>query len=92
MTPDEFNALQARIFRGDLVRARIIAGISRGEVARSIGATKRAIRNFEEGAWDPRLSFLRRYALAIGVVIQYDVRSVSDQTPGRHAAPEGDPR
>lgn len=85
-TIEQYVEHQARAFRGDLVRARIIAGLSRAEVAERMGTVKRAVRRFEEGRDDVRLSFVRRYALSVGVLIQYDVVDLAEQAPGRHAA------
>lgn len=70
---------QLLLLRADLVRMRIISGLSHKEVAARIGiAHASTVRKFEEGQKDVRLSFLRRYCLAIGVVLRWDVLVAAD--------------
>lgn len=68
---EEYLEHQDRVLRGDLARARIIAGLSRSEVAERMGIAKRGVHDIEEGIADPHLSTLRRYYLAIGVVVEH---------------------
>jgi len=62
-----------RMLRGDLTRMRIIAALSRAEVAERMGVSALAVEAMEEGVGDPYLSTLRRYCLAVGVVIGWEV-------------------
>jgi transcriptional regulator with XRE-family HTH domain len=69
-----------------LVELRKRADISQTEVAARMGVSPSAVSRIESGDRDPHLSTLRRYALAIGAVVQHDVRPfssavVAERTP-----------
>lgn len=64
---------QDRVLRGDLTRARIIGGLSRKEVGRRMGVSPQAVARFEEGKDDIRSSTLRRYCLAVGVIVDWQL-------------------
>jgi transcriptional regulator with XRE-family HTH domain len=78
---DEYLLHRERMLRGDMARQRIIAGLSRAEVGERMGVSARTVERIEEGGTDPRLSTLRRYCLAVGIVIGWEV-----------LVPKGDPR
>lgn len=56
-----------------LVELRKKRGMSEFDVAERMGYTEVAVRAFEASNADPRLSTIRRYAMAIGAVIQHEV-------------------
>lgn len=59
--------------RYELVQARKRAGLTQAQVAELTGVKQPTIAAFERYDNDPRLSTLRRYAVAVGVLIKYDV-------------------
>ena len=59
--------------RRALVEARREAGMSQSEVADALGVKQSSVAAFERYDNDPRLSTIRRYALAVGVQIGHDV-------------------
>lgn len=61
------------VLRGDLVRQRIMGNMTAKEVGESMGYPTKVIRQFEDGQRDVHMSFLRRYCLAIGVLLDWEV-------------------
>lgn len=57
----------------NLIRKRESLGLSQQEVAERLGVTQSAVAKFESGERDPRLSTLRRYALAVMCNISFEV-------------------
>lgn len=57
-----------------LIEARRAANLSQKDVAERLGITQSAIAKFESAERDPRLSTVRRYALAVGAVVRHDVQ------------------
>ena len=57
----------------DLVEARVAAGLTRADLADRLDWTEEAVARVEAGERDPRLSTLRRYALAVGARIEHSV-------------------
>jgi DNA-binding XRE family transcriptional regulator len=53
-----------------LVHIRKDKGLTQAEVAERMGTTPRKVAALEAVDSDPRLSTLRRYALAVGAVVQ----------------------
>lgn len=72
-----------------LVRARTQAEMSQSDVARMMGTSQSAVSRFEAGHTDPRLSSVRRYAMAVGAAIRHDVRPAQPQVR-RTSSPLGD--
>lgn len=56
-----------------LLQARRDQGISQQQVADALGVTQPTIAAFERYDNDPRLSTVRRYAHAVGVVVSHSV-------------------
>ncbi len=56
-----------------LVRARIDAGLNQRELGERMGVTQQAVSKIESLEADPRLSTIRRYANAVGVMIEHVV-------------------
>lgn len=57
-----------------LIEMRRAAELSQKDVAERLGITQSAVAKFESAERDPRLSTVRRYALAVGVVVRHDVQ------------------
>lgn len=60
-------------FIRDLVRSRREAGLEQTDVAQIMGVTQQAVSKIERYDGDPKLSTIRRYANAIGVVVEHHV-------------------
>lgn len=65
-----------------LVKIREAKGLTRAEVADRMGTTPHAVGELESASADPRLSTLRRYAIAIGASVEHHVteQNSEDQT------------
>jgi len=62
------------LFRWQLVRARLRQGLTLETVAERMGITPDAlVDQIERPESDPHLSTVRRYAMAVGVLIAHDV-------------------
>jgi DNA-binding XRE family transcriptional regulator len=61
-----------------LVAARRAAGLSQRAVADFLGIKQPTVARFERHDSDPRLSTIRRYALAIGAHVHHDVVPAED--------------
>lgn len=57
-----------------LVAMRQAQNLSQTDVARRMGCTQSSVSDIETGSTDPRLSTLRRYALAVGADVEHTVR------------------
>lgn len=57
----------------ELVTMRHSSGLSVSDVADTLGWSAKKVRQFEQFDRDPRLSQVRRYALAVGAVIAHTV-------------------
>lgn len=56
-----------------LVQARKAAGMTQRDVAEALGVRQATIAGFERHDNDPRLSTIRRYALAVGATVEHRV-------------------
>lgn len=76
---DELVEHSARLAQADdemrwaLIQARKEAGLSQRDVAEMMGVKQPTVAAFESQDNDPRLSTLRRYALAIGASVEHRV-------------------
>lgn len=76
---DQLVALAADLAEADdrmraaLIRARKAAGLTQADVAESLGIKQSSVASFERHDNDPRLSTIRRYALAVGARIEHRV-------------------
>ncbi|MFT3943617.1 MAG: helix-turn-helix transcriptional regulator [Ancrocorticia sp.] len=61
--------------RWALIQARKQAGLSQLDLAELMGVKQPTVAKFEREDNDPRLSTLRRYALAVGATIAHQVTS-----------------
>lgn len=77
--PDALQALAEEQVREDrdmlagLVRLRKERDLTHAEVGSLLGVTGSAIQQFERVGGDPRLSTIRRYALALGALVRHDI-------------------
>lgn len=55
----------------ELVAHRNRLGLSQLEVGRRMGVTQPAVAAFERADADPKLSTIRRYALAVGILVRH---------------------
>lgn len=67
-------------FLDALISLRTSSGISQESVAERMGVTQPAVAAFEREDSNPTLSSIRRYALAVGAKITYDVSSAFNQS------------
>lgn len=68
----------------DLIRLRKRRRMSQADVAAKLGCNQSVIARIEGGDRDPHLSTLRRYAFAIGGVVEH---RVEDFQPTRYSMP-----
>jgi DNA-binding XRE family transcriptional regulator len=59
--------------KAELIRLRREAGLTQKEVAERIGISQQAINKLERYDSDPKLSTMRRYANAVGALVQHHV-------------------
>lgn len=57
----------------ELVKVRVDRGISQRDVARIMGVSQPRVCQFEASGSNPRLSTIRRYAMAVGALIRHTV-------------------
>lgn len=70
-------------FLDALINLRTSNGISQESVAERMGVTQPAVAAFEREDSNPTLSSIRRYALAVGAKITYDVSSAFNQSKSK---------
>lgn len=79
-----------------LVAIRRDKNLTQSEIAARMGVTQPAVARFERPDSDPKLSTIRRYALAVGAVIEHRITDrgmagscvvVADEAPLTGAAP-----
>lgn len=87
---DPKDALAEELVRGDfawidqLIALRKRHGLSQAEVAARMGRSQSVVSDIETMSTDPRLSTLRRYALAIGVAVKhrvFEAQAIRQQHP-----------
>ena len=59
--------------RTELTRLRESAGLTQAQVGELLGVSQQAINKFERYDSDPKLSTIRRYANAVGAIIEHHV-------------------
>lgn len=55
-------------------KKRLERGLSQAELGRLLGVSQATVSEFESGMAEPRLQTVRRYARALGVMIEHTVR------------------
>jgi len=78
---DLFSADRALL--DDLVRLRNAKGLSQQQVAERMNRDRTSVTKFERVDSNPRLSTIRRYALAVGARITHQVETVDDASSDR---------
>jgi len=78
-TMEELVALATELAEADermlyaLIRARKDAGLSQRDLAEALGIKQSSVAAFERYDNDPRLSTIRRYAVAVGALVDHRV-------------------
>jgi DNA-binding XRE family transcriptional regulator len=86
MTPEVIRARakvlarEHRTMRSELVALRREAGLTQGDVAERMGVTQQAVSKFERYDSDPKLSTVRRYANAVGALVEHRVERDQGQS------------
>ncbi|MDT0169458.1 helix-turn-helix transcriptional regulator [Pseudarthrobacter sp. BRE9] len=86
MTPEVVRARakvlarEHRTMRSELVALRREAGLTQGDVANRMGVTQQAVSKFERYDSDPKLSTVRRYANAVGALVEHRVERDQGQS------------
>lgn len=73
-------AREHRRMRADLVAVRRMNGLTQKDVADLMGVTQQAVNKLERYDADPRLSTLRRYANAVGALVEHKVSADQGQS------------
>lgn len=73
-------ARRDREMRSDLVVIRREAGLTQQDVADRMGCTQQAVYKLERYDADPKLSTLRRYANAVGALVEHHVEADRGQS------------
>ncbi len=73
-------AREDRELKVALVHARRGAGLTQADVAKLLGVSQQAINKFERYDSDPKLSTIRRYANAVGVLVEHRVVLSDDRS------------
>ena len=66
-----------------LIEMRRESGMTQAAVAEALGRSQASVANFERLGNDPRLSTIRRYAMAVGARITHDVDPAADCAPAK---------
>lgn len=75
---------QTKLIR-ELKAVRVSSGATVAQVAAAMGVDHAVVYRFEKGGTNPTLSTVRRYALAVGAMLDLGARSASDHA--KHSAP-----
>ncbi|MCZ9881920.1 helix-turn-helix domain-containing protein [Arthrobacter sp. B2a2-09] len=73
-------AREHRTMRSELVRLRREGGLTQGDVAERMGVSQQAVSKFERYDSDPKLSTVRRYANAVGALIEHRIERDQGQS------------
>lgn len=73
-------ARQDRQLKADLITLRQNAGLTQGDVADLLGISQQAVQKLERYDSDPKLSTLRRYANAVGALVEHTVTADRGQS------------
>lgn len=84
----KFLTREDRELKAALIRARRDAGLSQKDVADRLEVTQQSIHKMERYDSDPKASTLRRYANAVGVLVEHRVRSDLGQSVQPSVLPE----
>ena len=71
---DAASSANLLMFRWQLVRARLQCGLTVEDVAERMGISPESVvDHMERPESDPSMSTVRRYAMAVGALVSYDV-------------------
>ncbi|MCJ0906098.1 helix-turn-helix transcriptional regulator [Rhodococcus sp. ARC_M6] len=70
---------QTRLVR-ELKAVRVASGLTVADVAESMEVDEAMVYRFEKGSTNPTLATIRRYALAVGAMLDLSAKSLSDHT------------
>lgn len=73
-----------------LIQARKSAGLSQRDVAEALGIKQSSVASFERHDNDPRLSTIRRYALAVDAVVSHKVEAAGPHRDSGWTTPTSD--
>ncbi len=76
--------------KSDLIRLRREHGLTQKDVAEALGVTQQAINKLERYDSDPKFSTVRRYANAVGALVEHRVAPDLGQSVGLAAPPQWD--
>lgn len=65
----------------ELVEIRRASGLTRAEVGKRMGISKASVAKFEAYYNDPKLSTIKRYALAVGATVTFKTEIAPDAHP-----------
>ncbi|QIG58216.1 hypothetical protein SEA_SKOG_64 [Gordonia phage Skog] len=68
-------------YRAALIQARIESGMTIEDLAKACGRSTAALTQMEDLDYDPHLSTLRRYACAVGILVNRQVMHLPDPVP-----------
>ena len=86
LKPEEYIGLAADLesdyleVKHFLVSARREQGITQNDIASFLGLSDTQVREFEQYDYDPRISELHEYAMAVGVRINPDPKRISESS------------
>ena len=86
LKPEEYIGLAADLesdyleVKHFLVSARREQGITQNDMASFLGLSDTQVREFEQYDYDPRISELHEYAMAVGVRINPDPKRISESS------------
>lgn len=86
LKPEEYIGLAADLesdyleVKHFLVSARREQGITQNDIASFLGLSGTQVREFEQYDYDPRISELHEYAMAVGVRINPDPKRISESS------------
>lgn len=86
LKPEEYIGLAADLesdyleVKHFLVSARREQGITQNDIASFLGLSDTQVREFEQYDYDPRISELHEYAIAVGVRINPDPKRISESS------------
>lgn len=86
------SIIDNRSLRAALVEARMKNGLTQADVAERLGTTQGSVSEFETCRYpNPTLSTLRRYAMAVGVILNPHLEHVYRSDEDEEAAQPGTP-
>lgn len=79
-TRSKLLARADRRMRAELIEVRRLNDLTQADVAERMGISQQAVQKFERYDADPKLSTMRRYANAVGAIVEHTVTRDSGQS------------